>query len=57
MRETTPQTPRSLKKEGRGSARNAGAESLPLQLVMKTVVNQVVLLQSVETHGGADSHL
>jgi len=32
----------------------SGAESLPLQLVM---VRQVVPLQSMEVHGGADRHL
>jgi len=35
MRETTLQTPRSVEKEGGGGARDVGAESLPLQLVMK----------------------
>jgi len=42
---------------GGGGARDAGAESLPLQLVMKTVVRQTVPLQSMEVHGGADIHL
>ena len=56
MRETTLQTPRSVKKEGGGGARDAGAESLPLQLVMKTMVRHVVPLQSVEVHSGADIH-
>jgi len=35
VRETTLQTPRSVKKEGGGGARDAGAESLPLQFMMK----------------------
>jgi len=43
-KETTLQTPRSVKKEGGGGAQDAGAESLPLQLVMKTTVRQVVPL-------------
>jgi len=42
---------------GGGGARDAGAESLPLQLVMKTMVRQVVHLQPMEVHGGADLHL
>jgi len=54
VRETTLQTPRSVKKEG-GGARDAGAESLPVQLMMK--VKQVVPMQSMEVHSGADIHL
>jgi len=42
---------------GGGGAPDAGAESLPLQLMMKTMVRQVVPLQSVDVHGGADIHL
>jgi len=42
---------------GGGGALDAGAESLPLQLVMKTMMRQVVPLQSMEVHGGADTHL
>jgi len=57
VKETTLQTPRPVQKEEGGGARDAGAESLPLQLVMKTMVRQVVLPQSVEVHGGADLHL
>jgi len=57
VKETTLQTPRSVKKEGERRCPNAGAESLPLQLVMKIVVRQVVPLQSVQVHGGADLHL
>jgi len=57
VRETTLQTPRSVKKERGGGARNAGAESLPFQPVMKTMVRQVVPLQPMEVHGGADFHL
>jgi len=56
VRETTLETPRSLTKEGEGGAQDAGAESLPLQLVMKTMVRQAVPLQSTEVHGGADIH-
>jgi len=57
MRETTLQTPRSVKKKGGGGARDAGAESLHLQPVMKTMVRQADPLQSLEVHGGADIHL
>jgi len=32
-------------------------QSLPWQLLMKTMMRQVVPLQSMEVHGGADSHL
>ncbi|KAK4810707.1 hypothetical protein QYF61_007681 [Mycteria americana] len=41
---------------GGGSAPGAGAE-IPLQPVVKTMVRQVVLLQPMEVHGGADIHL
>jgi len=41
---------------GRG-APDAGAESFPLQLVMKTMVRQAVPLQPMQVHGGADIHL
>jgi len=34
------QTPRPVKKEGGGGARDTGAESLPLQLVMKATVRE-----------------
>jgi len=37
--------------------RNVGAESLPLQLMMKTMVRQAVPLQPMEVHNGADIHL
>jgi len=57
VRETTLQTPRSVKKERGGGARNVGAESLPLQLLRKTMVRQFVPLQSMEVHDGADLHL
>ena len=46
--------------EERGGGRGAwdtGAESLRLQLVMKTMVRQVVPLQSMDVHSGADIHL
>ena len=42
---------------GGGGAQDARAESLPLQLVMMTMVRQTVPLQSMEVHGGADIHL
>jgi len=41
---------------GRGGARDTGAESLPLQLVMKSMVRQVVHLQPMEVHDGSDIH-
>jgi len=42
---------------GGGGAQNVGAERLPLQLVMKTMMRQVFPLQSMALHGGADIHL
>jgi len=57
VRVTALQTPRSVKKEGGGGARDAGAESLPLQLVMKTMVRRAVPLQPMEVHSGAEIHL
>ena len=42
---------------GGGSAQDAGAESPPLQLMMKTMVRQVVPLQPMDVHDGADIHL
>jgi len=51
---TTLQTPRSVKKEGGGGARDTTAESLLLQFTMKTMVRKVVPLQSMEVHSGAD---
>jgi len=57
VKETTLQTARSVKKEGGGGTQDAGAGSLPLQLVVKTMVRQVVPLQSMEVHSGADPHL
>jgi len=57
VRETTLQAPRSVKKEGGVGAQNLRPESLPLQLVMKTMVRQVVPLQPMEVHGGAHRHL
>ena len=41
---------------GRGGAPGAGAE-ISLQPVVKTMVRQVVPLQPMEVHGGADIHL
>jgi len=40
---------------GGGGAQDTRAESLPMQLVMKTMVRQAVPLQPMEVHGGADS--
>jgi len=57
VRETTLQIPRSVKKEGEGGAQTFGAESLPLHLMMETMVRQAVPLQSMDVHGGADIHL
>jgi len=42
---------------GGGGAPSVGAETLPLQLVMKTMMRQAVPLQSMDVHGGADLHL
>jgi len=41
---------------GGGGARDARAEGLPLQPVMKTMVRQVVPLQSMDVYGGAVIH-
>jgi len=57
VRETALRTPRSVKKEGGGGAQNVGTETLPLQVVMKTMVRQAAPLQPMEVHGGADIHL
>jgi len=57
VRDTTLQTSRPVKKEGEGGVQDAGAETLPLQLMLKTMVRQAVPLQSKEVHGGADIHL
>ena len=51
MRETTLQTPRSVKKEGERCS-SAGAE-IPLQPMVKTMVRQAVPLQPMEVHGQA----
>jgi len=56
VRETTLQTPRSVKKEGE-DVLQAPDQRFPLQLVMKTMVRQVVPLKSMEVHGEADLHL
>jgi len=57
VKETTLQTPRSVKQEGGGGAQNVGTGSLPLQLVMKIMARQAILLQPMEVHGGTDIHL
>jgi len=41
---------------GGGGAPGTGAE-IPLQPMEKTMVRQVVPLQPMEAHGGADTHL
>jgi len=47
-----------VKEEGAGGgAPGTGEESLPLQLMMKTMMRQVVPLESVEVHSGAVIHL
>jgi len=46
-----------VKKEGKEMARHATAEGLPLQLVMKTMVRQVVPLQPMEVYNGGDIHV
>jgi len=51
-------TDTEVSEEGGGEgAPDLRTESSPLQLVMKTMVRQVVPLQSMEVHGGADIHL
>ena len=47
----------SVKKEGGGSARNVGAESLPFEFMIKAMARQVIPLQFMEVHGGADINL
>jgi len=49
----TLQTPRPMQKEGR---RCSGAE-IRLQPMEQTMVRQVVPLQPMEAHSGADPHL
>jgi len=44
-------------KEGGAGARDARAERLPLQVVLKTMVRQVVPLQPMEVHDGIDIYL
>jgi len=57
MKETTLRTPSSVKKEGGRGARDAGGESLPLQLLTKSTVRQVVSLKPMKVHCGAEIHL
>jgi len=52
----TLQTPRSVKKEGE-EVLQAPDQNFPLELMMKTMVRQVVPLQPMEVHSGADLHL
>jgi len=53
MKETTLQTPRSVKNKLEEMLKTL-EQSVPLQLVMKTMVRQAVPLQPMEVHGGAD---
>jgi len=46
-----------IEEGGGGGAQNVGAESLHLQLMMKTMVRKVVHLQSMVVHSGADIYL
>jgi len=55
VKEATLQTRRSVKKEEVPEMLEQRA--LPLQLMMKTMVRQVVPLRSMEVHSGADIHL
>ena len=57
MRETTPQTPRSGKKEGEEVLQAPEQREISLQPVVKTLVRQAVPLQPMDVHGGADIHL
>jgi len=57
VRETTLQTPRSVQKGEGGGAPGAGAEALPLQLMMKIMVRQAVPVQPMEAHSAADIQL
>ena len=57
MRGTTLQTPRSVKKEGEEVLQAPEQREILLQPVVKTMVRQVVPLQPMEVHGGADIHL
>jgi len=54
VRETTLQTPRSVKKEGEEVFQ---APEIPLQPMEQTLVRQAVPLQPTEVHGRADFHL
>ena len=54
MRETTLQTPRSVKKEGEEVLQVP--EQIPLQPVVQTMVMQVVSLRPMEDHGGVAIH-
>jgi len=46
-----------VSKEGGGEGVPGAGAEVPLQLVVKTMVRQVVTLQPMEVHGGADNHL
>jgi len=57
VRETTLQTPRSVKKEGEEVLQALEWRFFSLKLIMKTMVRQAVPLQPMEVHSGADLHL
>jgi len=46
-----------VSKQGGGGGTPGARTEIPLQTVMKTMVRQVVPLQSMEVHGGADIYL
>jgi len=46
-----------VSEEGGGGGASGARAEVPLQLMMKTMVRQVVPLQPMEVHGGADLHL
>lgn len=56
MRENNSADTKVSEEGGRGGAPGAGAE-IPLQLVVKTLGRQAVLLQSMEANQGAEIHL
>jgi len=55
-RNNSADTKASEEGEG-GGAPDTGTEIFPLQPVMKTMVRQIVPLQPMEVHDGADIHL
>ena len=57
MRGTTPQTPRSVEKEGQEVLQVPEQREIPLQPVGKTMVRQAVPRQPMKVNSGADIHL